>query len=322
MTAEPLAIVTEADLENELRRVRLAAAGGPAGIFGPDSVAWRVDREAAIFLGAGRALVLQLAHPWVAAAIAQHSRTLADPIGRFHRTFQVAFTMVFGTTSQALAVSRRLHRRHAAIVGTLGESSPAFAAGSSYAANDVAALRWVHATLTDTALLAYQLVNPLLSAEDRERYYAEARLSAALFGIPPSALPQSWAGFTRYVEDMLNSEILAVGGTGRGIASQLFSGAGTFWRTPFWYRALTTALLPPQLRDAFEFPYGPREQRSAARVLALVRRVHPWIPARLRYVAPYHEALARLAGRERPAPLTRALNHLWIGQSSMAIGGD
>ena len=60
----------------------------------------RVDREALTFLGTRRALLLQLADPWVAAAIVQHSRTLADPIGRFHRTFAVVFTMVFGRDGQ------------------------------------------------------------------------------------------------------------------------------------------------------------------------------------------------------------------------------
>jgi uncharacterized protein (DUF2236 family) len=79
--------VDEPDLLRQLDRVRDVAAGQVEGIFGPASLTWRVDREAAIFLGAGRALLLQLAHPWVAAAITEHSRTLADPIGRFHRTF-------------------------------------------------------------------------------------------------------------------------------------------------------------------------------------------------------------------------------------------
>src|SRR5712692_5605447 len=139
MTPEPSGIVTEADLERELTLVRSAAVSGPAGIFGPDSLAWRINREAAIFFAAGRALLLQLAHPWVAAAISQHSRTLTDPIGRFHRTFNVAFTIVFGTTGQALAAARRLHRRHAGISGVLMESSGAFGAGSQYQANDVAA---------------------------------------------------------------------------------------------------------------------------------------------------------------------------------------
>lgn len=315
-------IVGEADLEYELNIVQSAAAEGPAGIFGPGSVIWRIDREAAVFLGAGRALLLQLAHPWVAAAIAQHSRSLTDPIGRFHRTFSIVFTMVFGTTGQAFAAARRLHRRHTAISGTLGEDVGAFAAGSPYCANDVAALRWVHATLADTALLAYQLVNPPLPGKDRERYCEEMRLFGGLFGIPQCALPQSWPDFAQYMDTMFCSDTLAVGNAARSIAAELFCGAGTRLHAPFWYRALTAGLLPPRLRDAFELPYGPSELRSVERALTLFRHVHPWMPARLRYVAPYHEALARLAGRDRPAPLTRVLNRFWIGRSSMAIGGD
>src|SRR5882762_9850494 len=160
-----LQIVSTESLESELNLVRAAAAGSLPGIFGPRSFTWQIDREAAIFFGAGRALLLQLAHPWVAAAISQHSRTLTDPIGRFHRTFNVAFTMVFGTTGQALSAARRLHRRHAGISGVLTERSGAFVAGSSYWANDIAALCWVHATLIDSALVAYQLVNPPLSID-------------------------------------------------------------------------------------------------------------------------------------------------------------
>src|SRR5690242_5018849 len=100
-------IVGADDLERELDRVRRDAAGPLAGIFGPRSVSWQVDREAAIFLGAGRALLLQLAHPWVAAAIEQHSETFADPLRRFHRTFSIVFTMVFGTLEQSFGAARR-----------------------------------------------------------------------------------------------------------------------------------------------------------------------------------------------------------------------
>jgi len=309
-------IVTEADLERELAIVRSAAAGGAAGIFGPDSVTWRIDREAATFLGAGRALLLQLAHPWVAAAIAEHSRTLSDPIGRFHRTFSIVFAMVFGTTGQAFAAARRLHRRHAGISGTLTEGAGAFPTGSFYLANDVAALRWVHATLTETAVIAYEAVLPPLSSEDQERYYAEMQLFAALFGIPGSALPQRWEGFASYVEDMFDSDILAVSGAARRLADWLLAGA------PGWYRALTARLLPPRLRDEFGLAFGMAEQRSAARTLSAIRRIHPWAPARLRYVAPYQEAVARLGGRTRPDSLTRVLNRFWIGETSMAVGGD
>ena len=95
--------VSAEDFERSLDIARAGAAGTREGLFGPASVKWRVDREAAIFLGAGRALLLQLAHPWVAAAIADQSRVFDDPLGRFHRTFKVMFTMVFGTLDQALA---------------------------------------------------------------------------------------------------------------------------------------------------------------------------------------------------------------------------
>ena len=70
-----IATINDDDLECQLRMVRAAAAGPVAGVFGPHSLTWRIDREAVIFLGAGRALLLQLAHPWVSAAIAEHSRT-------------------------------------------------------------------------------------------------------------------------------------------------------------------------------------------------------------------------------------------------------
>jgi uncharacterized protein (DUF2236 family) len=140
-------LVSENDLGLALDTVRAGAAGSVEGLFGPASQTWRIDREAAVFLGAGRALLLQLAHPWVASAIAGHSATFADPIGRFHRTFDVVFTMVFGSLDQALAASRRLHQRHTKIVGHLPEALGRFDKGSPYCANEISALRWVHATL-------------------------------------------------------------------------------------------------------------------------------------------------------------------------------
>src|SRR5262245_13537327 len=186
---QPGGLVSREDLERELALVRNTAAGEREGIFGPGSQTWRVSREAAIFLGAGRALLLQLAHPWVAAAVAEHSRTFADPIGRFHRTFDIVFTMVFGTLDQAFTAARSLHRRHTAIRGRLPDAAGPFAAGSSYHANELAALTWVHATLIDSAVIAHDLVLPPLGAEAQERHYAESRLFAGLFGIPHHSLP-------------------------------------------------------------------------------------------------------------------------------------
>jgi uncharacterized protein (DUF2236 family) len=310
-------LVSTDDLDLALDAVRAGAAGSVEGIFGPASLTWRVDREAAVFLGAGRALLLQLAHPWVASAIAEHSSTFADPIGRFHRTFDVVFTMVFGSLDQALAAAGRLHRRHAGIVGHLPQAIGPFDQGSLYCANEVSALRWVHATLVDTALMIHDLVLPALSAEERERYWAESLRFAALFGLTPADLPPDWASFAAYNAAMVQSDILTVSPAACEIALQIFAGGGTWLRLPRWYQALSVQMLPERLRTGFGFPFDDHERRAAAAGLSWIRSIYPALPTRLRTVGPYQEAQARLLGRSQLDWRTRSLNRAWIGRPRM-----
>lgn len=311
-------LVSESDLNAALEGIRAGAARPVEGIFGPASVTWRIDREAVIFLGAGRALLLQLAHPWVAAAIAEHSRTLLDPIGRFHRTFELMFTMVFGSREGALAAAGRLHRRHAMITGVLPETIGAFTKGSTYSANDVDALTWVHATLVETAAIAHDLILPPLSIEECERYWSESRLFAALFGLKSSDLPADWASFAAYNTAMAQSDTLAVSTAAREVAGHIFTGARPWLRPPRWYLALSVGMLPERLRAGFAFDVDERDRRAADRALAWLRRVYPHLPSRLRYVGPYHEAQARLQGKSQPDLATRCLNRAWIGRPRLA----
>ncbi|TFV43103.1 DUF2236 domain-containing protein [Bradyrhizobium frederickii] len=290
-------------------------------MFGPDTLTWRIDREAVIFLGAGRALLLQLAHPWVAAAIAEHSKTLADPIGRFHRTFDIVFAMVFGSLDRALLSSRQLHRRHSMIIGEMPETAGPFAAGSRYHANDIPSLRWVHATLVESALMAHDLVLPALSAEERERYWSESRLFGALFGLTADDLPADWSGFTAYTAAMAQSETLTVSPAAREIATQIFAGACPWLRPPRWYRALTARMLPERLRAGFAFALDANDERAVDNALRWIRRVYPRLPDRLRYVGPYQEAQARLRGEPQPDWMTRCLNRAWIGRPQMDVRG-
>jgi uncharacterized protein (DUF2236 family) len=311
-------LVSEAEFEQQLELVATNARLPSAGIFGPGSMTWRIDREAIIFLAAGRALLLQLAHPWITAAIAEHSRVTAQPIVRFHRTFNVVFALVFGTLDQAFAAARSLHRRHARITGFLPETTGPFKSGSRYCANNISALRWVYATLIDSALVAHDLVFEPLSAEDRARHYSESRLFAGMLGIPRSALPADYGGLAAYAESMCRSDVLTVSAAARSVAQQIFAGDGSWTRVPASYKALTAGLMPERLRQDFGLAYGQPERRGADRMLAWIRRAYFIAPDRLRYVAPYQEARQRLAGRTRPDTVTRLLNRLWIGQPSLA----
>jgi uncharacterized protein (DUF2236 family) len=309
-------LVSAEDFERQLAIVRANAAGPREGLFGPRSLMWHVNREAAVFLGAGRALLLQLAHPWVAAAVAEHSHAFDDPIGRFHRTFDIVFTMVFGTMDQAVAAARRLHHRHTAIRGTLAEAAGPFLAGSIYQANEIAALRWVCATLIDTARVAHDLVLPPLTARQRECYYADSRLFAALFGIPQQDLPPNWSAFVSYNRAMRDSDTLTVTTVARAVARAIF--AGSWPRVPQWYQALTAQLLPPRIREAFGFHDGETERRLAQRAIERLRWIYPLLPTRLRTVGPYQEAQARLLGQAQPDFVTQGVNVFWIGRRRLA----
>jgi uncharacterized protein (DUF2236 family) len=275
-----------------------------------------VARETVLFLGAGRALLLQLAHSWIANAIAEHSSVLVNPIGRFHRTFGLTFTMMLGTRDQAIGVARRLHRRHAAIHGILPETIGPFPGGSGYRANEVAALQWVHASLIETSVIVHDLVLPPLTVEERECYYAENRLTAALFGIPPSSMPEHWSDFVAYKEGMVSSDVLIVSDAARAIAEQIIASQSSM-RLPQWYRGFTAHLLPQRLRDAFGLDYGKDERRRAERIVCWLQYVYPRLPQSLRFVGPYHEAVRRLDGQEIPGFATQWLNLMWIGRRQL-----
>ena len=315
-------LVGDRDLEQLLEFVRLHAAGPLEGVFGPRSITWRISRESALFLGAGRALYLQLAHPWVASAVAQHPDGLTDPIGRFQRTFRIVFTLVFGTLDQAFDTARHLHRRHSVVRGVLPATSGVFSGGSPYWANEVAALSWVYATLTETALLVHDLILPPLTERERELYYEESKILAALFGIPSSFLPHDWKAFEVYNQAMWRSRMLRVGPEAKAVSHSLFTGTRTWLGVPRWYRAMTAQLLPEEVRNAYGLSFGEAEHKMAAVAVAWTRGIYRSLPKSLRYVGPYQEAMARLSGREEADWRTRALNRAWIGQSHLDAKGS
>jgi uncharacterized protein (DUF2236 family) len=276
------------------------------GFFGPGSVSWQVNRESAVFLAAGRAALLQLAHPWVASALAHHSSLMHDAVGRFHSTFRVIYTMLFGTRAQAIAASTQLYQRHTGIRGELP-------GGGRYEANEVAALIWVHATLVESAVLAYEFVLPAVLPGEREEYYAESKRMAALFGIPGAALPQNWNDFVVYFGEMVNSPQLSVESTALELSRSVLSGAGSWVHPPHWYQALTAYWMPPRLRAAFSLPFGVPEQRAVDRAAKRLPRLYGYLPSRIRFVGPFHEAEDRLRGRA-PGMLTQRSNRFWMGQ--------
>jgi uncharacterized protein (DUF2236 family) len=313
------AYVSHAASESLLAAVAATVKDPLAGIFGPDSLTWRINRESAVFLGAGRAALLQLAHPWVTAALVEHSNLLERPIARFHNTFRIVFTMVFGTLDQALAAARHLYELHTHIRGELKEDTAGWQRGAHYEANEIHALRWVFATLVESAVIGYECGLGPLSADERDQYYAENKVLAGLFGLPSSALPESWEAFRAYIRQMCDSDELGVSAEARKYATKLLAGAGSWIHPPYWYRSLTTEWMPPRLREEFSLTFRPAEQRAAQNA---VQRLPAWyrrLPEAMRFAGPWQEAQARLAHR-RPGMLTRLSNRFWIGEPRLPFG--
>ena len=310
--------VGRADLEAGIARIRAVVADPRGGLFGPGSRIWEVNRHSISFLGAGRAALLQLAHPWVAWGVEQHSRTRDDPFGRFQRTFFHVFRMVYGDLDTALAAGRAVHRIHERIAGELGAAAGPFAAGSRYFANRPDALLWVHATLWHTSIACFEAVVRPLTPDEREAYYDETRRFAWLFGIPDDVLPESWTAFDAYVEGMLASDVLTVtepaARMARFLLQPLVPGTGPLLRR---YAELTAWLLPERLAGGFGLARGGAAgRRRFDATLARLRRVWPLLPERVRYLPAYIEARRRIEGRRGRDPVGDLLNRLIVGRAA------
>lgn len=317
---ERTSVVSRSDSEALIAAIERTTPDRRAGVFGPRSMFWKINREAALFLGAGRAALLQLAHPWVATAIEQHSSVMSQPIARFHNTFRIVFAMVFGSLDQALAAARYLYALHTRIRGEMREDIAAYPRGSHYEANEIAALRWVFATLVESAVLSYECVMPPFAPRELADYYAEWRTLAALFGLPGDALPANWSAFLAYCRAMEQSNALGVSDGARHMGQNILAGAGSWIKPPLRYRALTMQWLPERFRNEFGLAFGAAEEQSAERAKQKLPGIHRRLPSAVRYVGPWHEAQARLHGKTVSIS-TRLNNRFWIGQSVLPFGG-
>ena len=258
---------------------------GPVdGYYAPDSLTRRFAKERVMLLGGPRALVLQLAHPLVAAGVAGHSDFASDPLARLRRTLDSTLAMVFGTRAEADAAAARINHVHGYVHGTLSEDAGRFAAGTPYDAKDPALLLWVHATLVDTTLTVYtRFVAPLVR-DELERAYEESKLAARMLGVPDDILPADYAKFRAYFDAMIESDDIAGAPFQRALVRDvLYPSIGPIPKGAFWpVVALTTALLPPPVRELYALELSPPRRLVANWSRHIVRAMLPLTPKVLR----------------------------------------
>jgi uncharacterized protein (DUF2236 family) len=255
-----------------------------APLFPPDSVLRRLASESALMLGGGRALLLQLAHPLVAAGVAAHSGFQHDPLLRLERTMDLMLTLVLGDQQQARDMLRRYHAVHVPIHGVLGAEAGKYGSGTPYTAADPALRLWVLATLIDTTLLAYERFVAPLTPGERTRFYADSLVFARRMGLGAGVMPPTLDAFQEYMAGMLHGDTLVVNATARDLAhAVLHPHVGLVPRTGIRVTGFVAAgLLPPWMRRAYGLPWDARRQRALATLSWTMRTIHPVLPRAIR----------------------------------------
>jgi len=289
------------------------------GFYGPGSEAWHLNREAMLLLGAGpRALLLQLAHPLVAEGVAEHSDFRSDPWARLAGTLRSYLRIVYGTATEARSEIRRLNELHRDVRGPVRDALARARHGERYHARDPDLSLWVHATLIDSTIVAYeQWIEPLSEAR-RAAYYEETLPVGRAFGIPASLLPPDLEAFEAYWATTLGPDgPIEVGDTARELADgvlhpplgpalaplgSLADGVGP-WLDAIpsaaygWLLWPSIGLLPARIRDGYRLRWGWRERLVAGWLVGTWRAWRPLLPSSFRQMPQALAADRRIEAR-------------------------
>jgi uncharacterized protein (DUF2236 family) len=308
------------DFERCMTFVRSNAAGDVAGVFGSDSVSWKLAAEPLYLLAGTSAVLLQMAHPAVVSGVSSHSNFARDVMARAKRTVATLYQFVFGDLKSAIHAAHRLHKIHRSVRGVIDEpKSPTH--GERYRANDQALLKWVGLTTTVMGRKGFEtFVRPLTSIE-RTKLERESRVSFALSGVLPEHVSGRYDDLETEMHTRLQRGDLVVGDAARTIAKALFDFMNT--RGPV-EEIITAGLLPAPLRDAFGLRWDAQQQSRFDRIADGLRRWHAVAPTRYRYVVAWHQAMVRTQRAEGKAPSLwsrslDALGHRWNLPTSLFV---
>lgn len=276
------------------------------GYFGPESMTWLIYREPTIILGSMRALLLQIAHPYIAKGVAMYSNFEKDTIGRAHRTFLSMVRIWFGDISTANNSARRLHNIHSMIRGQMVWETEDETIVNPFCANDPDLLYWVLATLIDTSLVLFEKTVRKLTSKEREQFYEESKITAQLMGIPLSEYPENLYQFYIRYNKVLNDNTLQLLNEGTKIKTALF-------KTPYPIRRINEILaegfFPEPVKKIFGFKPGKTILNGIIFLAKITTRL---MPNDLRFPPHYHQAKYRLALSDRRRPRLIEKIHYWI----------
>jgi uncharacterized protein (DUF2236 family) len=246
----------------------LIGVSGDAGIFGPESVAWRIHADPAMLVGGLRALLVQALEPHAMAAVDQHSKFREDPWGRLERTTNFVVATTYGDTAAAEAAAARVRKVHEHIRGV----DPV--TGEPYAASDPDLLLWIHAVEVDSFLLAYRTYAGRVSTADADRYVSEMARVAEMVELPAGRAPTTERELRDYLRSVRGLRLTPAARDGLRVV--MFPPMDLRYR-PLWAIPTTAAvaILPAYARRLYRIPWFPPAAGPVrAAVVALSRALN------------------------------------------------
>jgi uncharacterized protein (DUF2236 family) len=248
-------------------------------------VSQRVNAERVMLLAWPRAILLQVAHPLVAAGVAGHSSFADGGFAAVHRlwqTVQAMLALTFGDREEQADAIDGILAIHYRVRGSLRETVGRFPAGTPYTAEDPDLVLWVHVTLLDSMVLAHDALLEPLSAEDRDAYCVESAWVAVALGARPDEVPTTWAAAQAYLQRVHASGTLAVGQDGRAVGAAVLSPPLGPLAMPLTaiVRLITRAWLPADVRALYGLSWSEADARRLPRVLKALRTARRMMPRR------------------------------------------
>lgn len=254
-----------------------------------------INAERLVLLAWSRAVLLQFAHPLIAAGVYEHSSFGASPwvaAKRLKHTVRAMLALTFGSEAERALALERIRAIHRRVCGKLHADVGPFRAGTPYSAEDPALVLWVHATLLESVSMFYELIGLPLSTAERDAYCVEAAPVAAALGARTSDIPRSQAALHEYIDRMYASGEIAVGTQARELAARIVTPPFGLLGAPAAVinRVLTLGMLPAFIRRQYGFEWTLRDERALALVvpaLCALRKALPdalltWRAARCR----------------------------------------
>jgi len=169
---------------------------GDRGLFGPESIAWKVHADfISMMIGGISSLILQALHPQALAGVWDHSSFREDLKGRLGRTAFFIAATTYGSVEMANHIIEKVNRIHTKITGFDEFGKP-------YTATDPHLLSWVHLTETRSFMSAYEdYRRDKLSPQNKDQYFLEMRSLGERMGAVN--LPTTYHGTSHAIKNYI-----------------------------------------------------------------------------------------------------------------------